>query len=440
MPPLKNIFNLPAWKMPTFTQATSTRNLPNQGGSYEAPTVQTNYAPNYNDQNAPAALPTKQYDNSFVTNRTIFNGGGGNNNTGGNNTSSVTVSRAKSPEEIAAALKKTMLAGDISNYSYWAMNNPDATTMETANIARRLQDTQGDIGSGATDPYKVASQSKWKFNAAELAAIEKAGAGVYDPAITSAITKLEMKQKEDTENAAKEWEKEKMKIQHGYAMEEKGLTAGGAGGGAGAGYVPGADPIVDSYVERINRGELASDVFKNIPGVANQALRDKVSAGMMATKYESAKALGSLDTINSINKLLLNPKLDNISGMLGQTGVTSLWGEAGTAKQIWNQISSQLQLQGATLAKGQGAVSDYERSIFKGAAVNASRGQSDAEFRKSLVNMRGALSLASGLKVPMKVTDPTTGEVREYTLDRDGVITAEKNGLMIEAVDNIVAN
>lgn len=330
--------------------------------------------------------------------------------------------------------------GDIPQYAGDAMTNPGESAAGLNTRATNLNNTRNDIATGTTDPYKVGNKSGIAYSPQELSAIEKAYAGIYDPALNDVFARLKTKEEADKLAADQAWEKEKLALQHGYAMEEKGLTGGGAGGGAGAGYVPGADPIVDSYVERINRGELASDVFKNIPGVANQALRDKVSAGMMATKYESAKALGSLDTINSINKLLLNPKLDNISGLLGQTGVTSLWGEAGTAKQIWNQISSQLQLQGATLAKGQGAVSDYERSIFKGAAVNASRGQSDAEFRKSLVNMRGALSLASGLKVPMKVTDPTTGEVREYTLDRDGVITAEKNGLMIEAVDNIVAN
>ena len=421
MPPLKNIFNSP-W--PTFGTTTNsfvnsynpTRQLPNGGGSYSTegtnpPAVTTTYAPNYNDQNAPAALPTRQYDNSFVTNRPIFNGGGGGNNGGGgsNNPSSITVSRAKSPEEIAAALKKTMLAGDISNYSYWAMNNPDASTMETANIARRLQDTQGDFASGATDPYKVASQSKWKFNAQELAAIEKAGAGVYDPAITSAITKLEMKQKADAEESSKAWEKEKLALQHGYTMEEKGLTAGGTG--LAGEYVKGANPAVDAWAQRIFDG---SAKITDIPA-SQKGMRDAVTVALMA----SGNDLSGKPTVTELGKAAkaeAESIMKDLNARKGTSavGASRFWGLGGLwaampgtdAYDFKNSVSnlvSQLSLDGVKYLKGQGAVSDAERALLANAVTKLKLSQSEGEFQETLQAIIDKLegnSVAGSVAVP----------------------------------------
>jgi hypothetical protein len=307
------------------------------------------------------------------------------------------------------------------------------------NQARGMNNARNDISTGQTDPYDITQGGKVVFSPTERTAIEKAYAGIYDPALNDVFSRLKTAEEQKAADLAQKNKLAEMAQQHIYSMEEKGLT-GGSSDSSGAGYIPGADPVVDSYVERINRGELASDVFKNIPGVANQALRNKVSAALMATKYESAKTLGSLDTINQINKLLTNPGLADISGVIDQSGISSLWGDAKTAKTLYNQIAAQMQLQGATLAKGQGAISDYERTIFRDAAVGANRGMSDPEFRQALVNMRGALSLASGLSIAVKLTDPKTGEARPYTLDRDGVIAAEKNGLMVESLDDTVSN
>lgn len=349
-----------------------------------------------------------------------------------------------SPEEYAVyignKIPTTKVSGDVGQYAGDVLTGGLQSASELERRAREMNNARNDIATGATDPYKAASKSGVAYSPTELAAIEKAYAGVYDPALQDVFSKLSAKQKEDALAETRKFELEKLAKQHEYAMAEKTATAGG-GVDSSAGYIPGADPIVDSYIQRINNGELATDIFRSIPGVNNQALRNKISQGIAATKYESAKAKGSLDTVNKLNQLLLNPKLSYISGFVDKSGISSLWGEAATAKALYNQINSKVQLIGtAELAKGQGAISDYERSLFANAATSANRGLSDAEFRKELINLRGALSLASGLTVSMKLTDPKTGESRTYDLDRDGVIAAERSGLLVESVDDVLAN
>lgn len=63
--------------------------------------------------------------------------------------------------------------------------------------ASGLNNARNDIATGETDPYKAASKSGVAYSPEELKAIEKAYAGVYDPAINTALAKLDTKQKED---------------------------------------------------------------------------------------------------------------------------------------------------------------------------------------------------------------------------------------------------
>lgn len=302
--------------------------------------------------------------------------------------------------------------------------------------AMNMRNAANDIATGTTDPYKIASQSGVAYSPQELSAIEKAYAGIYDPALTSAISKLQEAQKAEQTKANQEFELKKLAKQHEYSMKEKLATGGGTttGGGitTGGTYVQGENPVVDQWVERINR--TGEDLNKAIPGVKNQELRNAVMMGLNATRYQNAKTSGNLDSLNTINQMLLNPELENISGPVGQfTG--GFFGKAALAKQQYNQITGLLQLAKSGNVQGQGAISDYERKMLKEASSAIDRGLSDEDFRKALVKIRGVYATSSGLEAKVKITDPSTGESDVQNLTTNEIEDFIRQGAVIEYVE-----
>jgi hypothetical protein len=93
------------------------------------------------------------------------------------------------PEQVAANITKNLPKGyDIPTYA-------GNTLMRQA---AGLTNARNDIATGQTDPYAAASQSGVAYSPEEMKAIEKAYAGIYDPAINDAISRLDAynKQKE----------------------------------------------------------------------------------------------------------------------------------------------------------------------------------------------------------------------------------------------------
>ncbi len=362
------------------------------------------------------------------------------------------------PEEVAANIATKMTTsqggGDIGQLSRSEFG-PQKTAEELRADATNINNTRNDIAVGETDPYKVASQSGIAYTPAELAAIEKSYAGIYDPAINTAFAKLEAKQKSDALEAEFDMTLKKLAKTHDYDLakmekdneykvalekmkmasdERKAAISAAAkvGTGVAGGYVAGENPVVDGWVDRILRS--GEDITKAIPGVANQGLRNQVMLGLNSRRFESATTAGTLDDVNTINTILANPKLDNISGFFGQA-VGGLFGQAKTAKTQFNQISGALQLAKAGNIKGQGAVSDYERKVLKEAAVLADRGQSDEDFRKALVKIRGAMMTASGLEAPVRIVDPATGLSDTQNLTSGEIADFIRDGALIEYVE-----
>jgi len=92
------------------------------------------------------------------------------------------------PDEFAAKLTGT--GADIPRYVQEQFNNPNPSEIDAEVTATRLNNARNDIATGETDAYGVASQSGIAYSPAELRAIEKAYAGIYDPAIDSALARL----------------------------------------------------------------------------------------------------------------------------------------------------------------------------------------------------------------------------------------------------------
>jgi len=232
MPPLKTIFS------------TSTRNLPNGGGSYQAPvptgglqsSVFTgNYmtpvnkgatitpeakvvSPQVGSFGGTAALPQKYlFNNGVVTKSdtgsyippTLINPKTGN---------------LYSVQEFVDNVATRVGAGDVPQYAGDALTKPDQTANQLTTTATNLNNARNDLATGTTDPYGVATKSGINYTPTELAAIEKAYAGVYDPALKDVFNKLDAKEKADAAALDNKYKLEQMAKQHEYSMAEKSST------------------------------------------------------------------------------------------------------------------------------------------------------------------------------------------------------------------------
>ena len=94
--------------------------------------------------------------------------------------------------------------GEIPKYAGDAMTNPDATSAELQASANTMNNARNDMAVGATDPYKVGNKSGIAYSPTELAAIEKAYSGVYDPALNDVFARLKEKKDADEAKARRE--------------------------------------------------------------------------------------------------------------------------------------------------------------------------------------------------------------------------------------------
>jgi len=104
------------------------------------------------------------------------------------------------PTEYAGKIKETLPKETytIPKYAGDQLTEGAKTTERLAAEAGSLAAEKGDIASGTTDPYKVASKSGVAYSPEELSAIENAYAGIYTPALDTAIAKMKaQKDKED---------------------------------------------------------------------------------------------------------------------------------------------------------------------------------------------------------------------------------------------------
>lgn len=163
------------------------------------------------------------------------------------------------PEEVAAniakAIPKTGETGDIANLAGNEFAGANKTAEQMQSELALLNNARNDVAVGETDPFGIASDSGIAYTPAELAAIEKSYAGIYDPAIATAHAKLESKQKSDEEERAHKYELEKMEKQFEYDKKLKQVVTPGSGGGSGSG----------SSNQMIDNERAAQTLFQNNP-------------------------------------------------------------------------------------------------------------------------------------------------------------------------------
>lgn len=315
------------------------------------------------------------------------------------------------PQEYADSIATKLPVGgtgDIGNYAGNAAANPNQTTQQMQNSAYTLNNTRNDIATGTTDPYKVGAKSGMSYSGAELAAIEKAYAGIYDPALKDVFTKLDLKQKEDAAKLEQKNKLEQMAQQHVYNMAEKGLTGTGL---STSEYVKGENPTVDAWAQRIFDGTAK---ITDIP-VSDKGMRNAVTVALTASGNDlmgkpTKTELGQ-QTLDSANKLMEMFNAGQGTSMVGSSrifggGIAFPGTNSADFETLFNNLLANRSLEGVKFLKGQGQVSDAERLLLKQAMNNLSLSQSEDAFKKNLQTIIDKLNGGQG---GISVTDPDGG-------------------------------
>lgn len=339
----------------------------------------------------------------------------------------------KSPEQIASdvgsTLKTVHTAPDAGALALQQFGGNNGTTADAEAAARKIGNTRNDIAVGETDPYNVGANSGIQYTPAELNAIEHAYAGVYDPALDTALAKVNSKQQEDARNSAPyTLGKDDVRYDSKGNVIAVGIPSGQTG--AAGTYVAGADPTADAYVKGIQAGTYkASDIPDAYKGIVAQGIAAATGSNAPISKT-SNDAIGIINQLEGLN-------LGDISGtgVIGAIGTpSSLF--PGTAVQntqnLAKQLQSTLSLANRTQLKGQGAISDFEFKVLGDAAsalgLNDSgrTNLSPEDFKSQLGKLKVRLSVG-----PTKVlTDDevqalsdkgyTSDEIRDYDQSQQG--------------------
>lgn len=154
------------------------------------------------------------------------------------------------------------------------------------------------------------------------------------------------------------------------------LIAQNAGVGGGE-----MSPEVLALAKQVNEGTVS---IQQVPS----ALRGAVA---LAQQSMSNPRINELDSvISTIDELAANPKLKNILGPIDQA-IGGVFGQAATAKNLYNQLTGILALEGRNKLKGSGAISDFEFKVLKEAQSALGRNLNEEEFKKQLAKVRDVL-------------------------------------------------
>jgi len=346
-------------------------------------------------------------------------------------------------EIVANMAKKIPLTNsDLGKYAGDAIMAPDQTVADMKGTARDLNNARNDLSVGATDPYKVGKDSGIDYSPAQLSAIEKAYAGIYDPALNDVFTRIDEKEKKDASELAQKIAEQKaltdhkntlaeLAVKHGYDLELKRTPSGTDMGAGGSGlYVPGANPAVDAWAQRIFDG---SAKITDIPA-SQKGMRDAVVVALQA----SGNTLAGKPTVTELGKqaalgakeLMRKYKAGEGTSAVGSSRI---FGGSiaipGTDKADFvidfQNLKDMLSLEGVKYLKGQGAVSDAERALLANAITKLNLSQSETDFQTTL---QGIIDRLSGDTAGVLRSPDGTQEVDIASLTPEELQEAQNEG------------
>lgn len=241
---------------------------------------------------------------------------------------------------------------------------------------------QGDIGIAQEGYSQQQNQSKAQldYQKSVLDEQNKNYQSEQDRAFKQ--SEFDYKKQQDTQN----FSEDQRQFNVSNALAQQKVT--GTGGTGAGGYTAGANPVVDSWAERINNGSAKiTDIPASQAGLRNQVSVALTSMGNTADGKPTTTELGKA-AMNTAQQLLAKFQSGGGNDAVGLNSLFNRIALPGTAKanfiNDFNSLKSQLALEGVKYLKGQGAVSDAERALLAQATSKLSLKQSKAEFQKTL--------------------------------------------------------
>ncbi len=407
--PSYNIFNpspAPSPLGPYVPTTQVTRTLPNGQGTYQSPVISQPSAPAPLPKVAPVvqppAAPTAPAAPAGVDYSRYTDPATG---------------KVLSPQEYANMLATRVTGGSIPNYAGNSLTQGPQTTAQLTSTATDLNNQRNDIAVGAADPYGVASKSGIAYSPTDLMAIEKAYAGIYDPALKDVFAKLDKKQKEDASALDLKNQLSLQAQKHRDDIELKGSPTAAekaAAGGTGT-YVVGANPTVDAFVTGLQNGTYKpTDIPAMYKGMVAQGM---LASGNQADGKPTTTEIG-LQTLDAATRLMEMFNAGKGTSTVGQSrlfggGIATPGSDSSNFINLFNTLIANKSLEGVKFLKGQGQVSDAERLLLKNAMSELNLSQGEAEFKKSLQRIIDKLSGGASASNVVTAPDGTPVEITD---------------------------
>lgn len=185
------------------------------------------------------------------------------------------------------------------------------------------------------------------------------------------------------------------------------------------------DTIVASWAQAIKDGNATMT-----------AVPEKMRSAVAGALSQTSSTISAEDQQNFLDKVRLTDQILAKSGAISgpiQTGAIPFTPNYQVLSQ-YKQLKGMLSLEKRALLKGSGAISDYEAKVLDKAASSLSRGQSEKEFKKTLLEVRGIFETAAGQETKVQVISPN-GQTKTGFLDRNMITSALSQGYKIEYVE-----
>jgi hypothetical protein len=250
-------------------------------------------------------------------------------------------------KEIVANMAKNMPVskgnGDIGKYAGDVLMNQ----------ARGMNNARNDISVGQTDPYDITQGGKVVFSPQERTAIEKAYAGVYDPALNDVFSRLKAAEEQKAADLTQKNELERMAQQHIYNMAEKGSNVSGPSSYQEWTLAGGKDGTGQTYAEYL-KGGLANNSFQaEIATTGRQAVGNMLKIAQENTGiFGRTAALPLSDAVRSDAFRNYKAQLDTLKGNIIPAALTAMR-EASKTGGALGQVSDR---EGAWLGASLGAL------------------------------------------------------------------------------------
>lgn len=241
-------------------------------------------------------------------------------------------------QEIAAALKTSASGPDVGRLAGNQFGGAEKTAEQLMTEAALINNARNDIAVGENDPYKIASESGIAYTPEQLRAIESSYAGIYDPALTGAFSKLETKQTEDEAKRKEEADTkaserdfkndlQKLAVVHDYDLENMSKSheydvilqtmkeAAKAGAGGAGAMTPYSDERSQRTIQSVD--ELIPQVDAN-PGIFGRSAAAPIPDFLRSQDFlDFQTELNTLKASVAFNELTAMREASKTGGALG---------------------------------------------------------------------------------------------------------------------------